>query len=170
MVARWLTHWNPLRKERVTFVERNGEATGLPTASQDVVSIQFVLHEAPAQGRAALLAEARRVLKPGGLLAVVDIAREYEPSAAMASGEPYIYGYLRHVKRDLTAAGFAGVEERVVVEKRATLWLLTKDARPVVPAAARNNILKLPASVAAPAGARNNILKLPVTEAAAARR
>jgi len=165
-VATWLTNGCP--KERVAFELRNAEATGLEEASQDVVALQFVLHEAPAEGRARLLAEARRILRPGGVLAILDIALDYEPSEAMASGEPYVYGYLKNVRRDIDAAGFASVDERPVVEGRATLWLCAKDARGLgLAAGAKNNVLKLPPGLAPaddlalPAGAKNNVLALP---------
>ena len=74
-VARALT--NTLQR-RVDFRLVNGEATGLETASQDVAALCFVLHEAPAAGRQALLKEARRILKPGGTLMVLDIAQTYK--------------------------------------------------------------------------------------------
>lgn len=38
----------------------------------DVVTLVYLLHEVPAGARAAILAEAARVLRPGGLLVVVD--------------------------------------------------------------------------------------------------
>ena len=41
--------------------------------------------------------EARRLLAPGGTFLVLDIARGYEPSPVMKSGEPYIEGYLKHI-------------------------------------------------------------------------
>jgi len=151
-VARALT--NTLQRP-VDFRLVNAEETGLEAASQDVAVISFVLHEAPAAGRKALLKEARRVLKPGGTLMVLDIAQTYEPSDAMAAGEPYVYGYMKNIRRDLDAAGFAGVEEAHLVEDRATLWLCAKDAR--VPP--RNNILSL-GSFTPVVPAKNNVLSL----------
>ena len=153
-VARALT--NTLQR-RVAFRLVNGEETGLETASQDVAALCFVLHEAPAAGRQALLKEARRILKPGGTLMVLDIAQTYEPSDAMAAGEPYVYGYMKNIRRDIDAAGFARVEETYLVKDRATLWLCAKDAR--VPP--KNNILSLGSfTPAVPADAKNNVLSL----------
>ena len=157
-VARALT--NTLQR-RVDFRPVNGEETGLEASSQDVAALCFVLHEAPAAGRKALLKEARRILRPGGTLMVLDIAQTYEPSDAMAAGEPYVYGYMKNIRRDIDAAGFARVEESYLVADRATLWLCAKDAR--VPP--KNNILSLgsftPTSEAVvPAGAKNNVLSL----------
>ena len=154
-VARALT--NTLQR-RVDFRLVNGEETGLEASSQDVAALCFVLHEAPAAGRQALLKEARRILKPGGTLMVLDIAQTYEPSDAMAAGEPYVYGYMKNIRRDIDAAGFARVEESYLVEDRATLWLCAKDAR--VPP--KNNILSLGSfsPPAVPADAKNNVLSL----------
>ena len=125
----------------VVFKERNAEATGLADGSADVVSIQFVLHEVPQQGRAALLAEAKRVLRPGGLLMVLDIAQEYSPSPAMAEGEPYVWGYMRNIKRDLSKAGFVSLEETKVVPNHATMWLCRTNIMPRP--AGKNNILRI---------------------------
>ena len=154
-VARALT--NTLQR-RVDFRLVNGEETGLDASSQDVAALCFVLHEAPAAGRKALLKEARRILKPGGTLMVLDIAQTYEPSDAMAAGEPYVYGYMKNIRRDIDAAGFARVEESYLVKDRATLWLCAKDAR--VPP--KNNILSLGSfsPPAVPADAKNNVLSL----------
>ena len=153
-VARALT--NTLQR-RVDFRLVNGEETGLEASSQDVAALCFVLHEAPAAGRKALLKEARRILRPGGTLMVLDIAQTYEPSDAMAAGEPYVYGYMKNIRRDIDAAGFARVEESYLVADRATLWLCAKDAR--VPP--KNNILSLGSfTPAVPADAKNNVLSL----------
>ena len=168
-VARALT--NTLQR-RVDFRLVNGEETGLEASSQDVAALCFVLHEAPAAGRKALLKEARRILKPGGTLMVLDIAQTYEPSDAMAAGEPYVYGYMKNIRRDIDAAGFARVEESYLVKDRATLWLCAKDAR--VPP--KNNILSLGSFSPAPeVSAKNNVLSLgefspPPVEAAEAAR
>ena len=149
--ARLLTNGRPFAKA-VTFADRNAEATGLEDGAADVVSIQFVMHEAPVQGRAALLAEAKRILRPGGLLMVLDIAQEYSPSPAMAAGEPYVWGYMKNIKRDLTRAGFAALDETKVIPNHATLWLCRKDPRPsLLPKAAKNNILKLNLGAGLPA-------------------
>lgn len=55
----------------------HGDSTALPAAdaSYDRVLVFFLLHEQPADARRATLAEAVRVLKPGGKLVVVDYHR-----------------------------------------------------------------------------------------------
>ena len=84
-VARALT--NTLQR-RVDFRLVNGEETGLEASSQDVAALCFVLHEAPAAGRKALLKEARRILKPGGTLMVLDIAQTYKLVRAVNPAVP----------------------------------------------------------------------------------
>jgi len=48
------------------------EATGLASGSVDLVSLQFVCHELPQAATRAVLAEAFRLLRPGGVLLMVD--------------------------------------------------------------------------------------------------
>lgn len=48
------------------------EAIPLPDASVDLVTACYLLHELPDAVRAAVIGEARRVLRPGGRLVVVD--------------------------------------------------------------------------------------------------
>jgi hypothetical protein len=67
--------------------------------SFDVVTLMFALHEMPGEGRAAVVANAQRVARRRVL--VVDIAPQYEPSAVMLSGEPYVTDYLINVEREL---------------------------------------------------------------------
>jgi ubiquinone/menaquinone biosynthesis C-methylase UbiE len=50
---------------------------------------RYAFHEAPKQGRQRILKEVRRLLRPGGVLAVIDISTEYTPSRSMLAGEPY---------------------------------------------------------------------------------
>lgn len=49
-----------------------GEATGLADNSLDIVTLQFVIHELPRQATAAIFKEVLRILKPGGVMAIVD--------------------------------------------------------------------------------------------------
>lgn len=58
--------------EIAQWVHGAAEATGFPTASFDVVAMQFVAHELPRSATQAIFAEARRVLRPGGAIAIVD--------------------------------------------------------------------------------------------------
>lgn len=48
------------------------EAVPLPVASVDLVTAVYLLHELPEDARTAVLAEATRVLRPGGRLVIVD--------------------------------------------------------------------------------------------------
>ncbi|KAK9813537.1 hypothetical protein WJX73_005647 [Symbiochloris irregularis] len=48
------------------------EATELPDASVDLVNASFLVHECTAEACAEIVREARRVLRPGGILALTD--------------------------------------------------------------------------------------------------
>ena len=49
-----------------------GESTGLDDNSLDLVTLQFVIHELPHQATEAIFREVLRILKPGGVLGIVD--------------------------------------------------------------------------------------------------
>ena len=49
-----------------------GESTGLADNSQDLVTLQFVIHELPRQATVKIFQEVLRILKPGGVMAIVD--------------------------------------------------------------------------------------------------
>jgi len=69
----------------LTLLERDATATGLAAGSFDAVILSLALHEKPPATRAALLAEAHRLLSAGGVLLVVDFAidaRTWPPAAA----------------------------------------------------------------------------------------
>lgn len=55
-----------------TLIQGNGEAMPLADASQDVATTIFLFHELPPEARRTVAAEMARVLKPGGLMVLVD--------------------------------------------------------------------------------------------------
>ncbi|XWS44569.1 hypothetical protein CRYUN_Cryun15aG0057700 [Craigia yunnanensis] len=63
-----------LRKNPIRWIHAAGEDTGLPSKSFDLVSFAYVFHECPERAIIALVAEAFRLLKPGGTLALTDQA------------------------------------------------------------------------------------------------
>ena len=77
------------------------EATGLPAASCDLVSICLVFHELPQSAAKAIIQEAYRLLRPGGHLAIMDMNPESEVLKKMPafvftllkSTEPYLDEY-----------------------------------------------------------------------------
>jgi ubiquinone/menaquinone biosynthesis C-methylase UbiE len=59
----------------VQFDEAKAQSLPFPDASFDVVLCTLMLHHLPASDRALAIAEAHRVLRPGGRLLVVDLGR-----------------------------------------------------------------------------------------------
>ncbi|MEM9219133.1 MAG: class I SAM-dependent methyltransferase [Cyanobacteria bacterium P01_F01_bin.150] len=57
----------------IRWVHAAGESTGLEDESFDLASICLVMHELPSDATRKLLAEMRRVLKPGGYVAIMDM-------------------------------------------------------------------------------------------------
>ncbi len=102
------------------FVQMASDALDLPDASVDLVFSSMFLHELPKKVRAKTLAEAHRVLRPGGLM----LHMELPPNGQMApfeafyldwdsyyNNEPYYKGYRDEDPRALcVGGGFAAAD------------------------------------------------------------
>jgi len=103
-----------LRGRRAVLSVGNGEAMPFRDGAFDAVTCVYLLHELPLDARRRVLAEARRVLRPGGLLVLEDACQPADsPQLAGALAqfqrdlhEPYFRSYLEHDLAEL--AGEAG--------------------------------------------------------------
>ena len=103
---------------RVALTEAAAEAMPFGPGEFDVVTCLYLFHELPAQVRRAVVAEIRRVLKPRGVLILVDSLQtgdepdydallDYFPFAFY---EPYYAGYLTEDLDRLLKPGFTPEE------------------------------------------------------------
>ena len=103
---------------RVALIEAAAEAMPFCAAEFDVVACIYLFHELPARVRRAVIAEIRRVLKPGGVFILVDSLQpgdepdydallDYFP---FAFHEPYYRSYLTEDLDRLMRPGFTPAE------------------------------------------------------------
>jgi ubiquinone/menaquinone biosynthesis C-methylase UbiE len=99
----------------INWVHAQAESTGLPDKSFDLVSIFLMCHELPQSATRQIFAEARRVLSPGGHLAIMDMNPKSEIYKQMPtyiltllkSTEPYLDEYFSlDIEQALVEAGF----------------------------------------------------------------
>lgn len=102
-------------RKNINWVNTAAESTGLPDGSFDLVSACLVFHELPTAAAEAIIAEARRLLRPGGYLAIMDMNPQSEIFLKMPpyiltllkSTEPYLDQYFAlDMKQAFTKAGF----------------------------------------------------------------
>ncbi len=100
---------------QINWVHAAGESTGLPANSYDLVSLFLICHELPQTATHEIFVEAKRLLKPGGHIAIMDMNPASEIYAQMApyiltllkSTEPYLDRYFTlDIAQALVDAGF----------------------------------------------------------------
>lgn len=99
----------------IRWVHAAAEETGLPDASFDFISLFLVCHELPQAPTRTILREARRLLRPGGHLGIMDMN---PASPAFVKMPPYVFTLLKSTEpyldeyfsfdfdRELIEAGF----------------------------------------------------------------
>jgi len=125
IAERRLSDWS-----RVKLVEGAAEAIPAPDASFDIVTVLYLFHELPGRVRQAVAAEIRRVLKPGGMLVVVDSlqtgdAPEYDTVLdyfPYAFHEPYYASYLREDLDTLFTPGFSKQASDIAYFSKVVSW------------------------------------------------
>ena len=80
------------RCSTVRWLHAAAEATGLPDQSFDLVSLFLICHELPQVATLTIFRESRRLLRPGGHLAVMDMNPRSEAFAKMP---PYVFTLLK---------------------------------------------------------------------------
>lgn len=99
----------------ITWHHAAAEDTGLPSGAYDLVSACLMFHELPQSAAQAIIQEARRLLRPGGHLAIMDMNPQSEVIQKMPafvftllkSTEPYLDQYFAlDLDTAFTQAGF----------------------------------------------------------------
>jgi ubiquinone/menaquinone biosynthesis C-methylase UbiE len=105
--------------KNIEWVHAAAERTDLPTASYDLVSLFLICHELPQTATLEIFAEARRLLKPGGHIAIMDMNPASEIYSQMPpyiltllkSTEPYLDQYFSlDIDLALQTTGFKSIK------------------------------------------------------------
>ncbi|MBD2361685.1 class I SAM-dependent methyltransferase [Anabaena minutissima FACHB-250] len=99
------------REANINWVHATAESTGLPDASFDLVSIFLMCHELPQSAIRKIFAEVRRVLRPGGHIAIMDMNPQ---SAAYKKMPPYILTLLKSTEPYLDQYFALDIEQALV--------------------------------------------------------
>lgn len=95
-------------QQNISWIHAAGESTGLPDNSFDLVSACLVFHELPTNAARGIIAEARRLLRPGGHLAIMDMNPQ---SAVYQKMPPYILTLLKSTEPYLDQYFALDIEE-----------------------------------------------------------
>ncbi|NJR16001.1 MAG: class I SAM-dependent methyltransferase [Calothrix sp. CSU_2_0] len=100
---------------KINWVHEKAESTNFPDASFDLVSIFLMCHELPQAPTRQIFAEAKRLLRPGGQLGIMDMNPQSEAFKKMPpyiltllkSTEPYLDDYFAlDIEQTLINEGF----------------------------------------------------------------
>lgn len=129
-------HWLAERRgRRVRYVQRMAERTGFADGSFDLVVAIFLFHEMPRRARDETVREAHRLLRPGGVFAIMEsppfkvLTEEYSPLSAFlldSTGrrmdDPYIPDFFREDRVEMfRRGGFASARD-VALPNELTGW------------------------------------------------
>ncbi len=101
----------------------------------DTVSIMFAFHEMPTSAHEKIIRNAIRVARKK--VVVVDISKDYNPTKAMLSGEPYLLNYLDNFEKTIertpfkyplyykTRSKLSGVNKTNLVKGHVDMWEYT---------------------------------------------
>lgn len=89
----------------------------------DFVTISFLFHEVPFEGREKILKNALRISKLGVI--VMDISPDYVPSKQMLTGEPYILEYCKNISKQIKGLKYK-TENIEIAPGRANIWIISK--------------------------------------------
>lgn len=99
------------RNNKIDWVHASAENTNLPSKSFDLVSACLVFHELPQTAAKAIFTEARRLLKPGGYLSIMDMNPR---SKAFAKMPPYIFTLLKSTEPYLDEYFTLNIEQSLI--------------------------------------------------------
>ena len=127
---------NREKPQPVNWIHAAAESTGLPSASFDLVSACLVFHELPQTAAKKISIEARRLLRPGGYFAIMDmnprslIYKKMPPFilTLLKSTEPYLDQYFTlDIKSALIEAGFTNPNITVNSPRHRTIVTKVSD-------------------------------------------
>ncbi|KAI3440795.1 Methyltransf_11 domain-containing protein [Psidium guajava] len=114
----------------IQWIHANGEDTGLPSKSFDLVSISLMFHECPTRAITNVIKESSRLLRPGGTIAIMDqapsskVLQNLSPVlfTLLKSTEPFLDEYyLTDLEGTLREAGFMNVTDALTDSRHRTV-------------------------------------------------